>query len=43
MRVSVVEAYAYMHKVNPNIFPHFLSFYLCITILSLFACHSYFF
>ena len=31
MQVSVVEAYAYMHKVNPNIFPHFLSFYLCIT------------
>ena len=26
--------YAYMHKVNPNIFPYFLSFYLCITILS---------
>ena len=38
-----VEAYAYMHKVNPNIFPHFLSFYLCITILSLFAHHSDFF
>ena len=38
-----VEAYAYMHKVNPNIFPHFLSFYLCITTLSLFTCHSNFF
>ena len=38
-----VEAYAYMHKVNPNIFPHFLSFYLCITILSLFAHHPNFF
>ena len=36
----VVEAYAYMHKFNPNIFLHFLSFYLCITILSLFAHHS---
>ena len=39
----IVEAYAYMHKVNPNIFPHFLSFFLCITILSLFAHHSKFF
>ena len=38
-----VKAYAYMHKVNPNIFPHFLSFYMCITILSLFAHHSNFF
>ena len=38
-----VEAYAYMYKVNPNIFPHFLSFYMCITILSLFAHHSNFF
>ena len=40
---DIVEAYAYMHKVNPNIFPHFLSFYLCITILSLFTHHSNFF
>ena len=38
-----VEAYAYMHKVNPNIFPHLLSFYMCITILLLFAHHSNFF
>ena len=38
-----VEAYAYMHKVNPNIFPHFLSFYMCNTILSLFTHHSNFF
>ena len=29
--------YAYMHKVNPNIFQYFLSFYFCITFISLFA------
>ena len=42
-QAHAVEAYAYMHKVNPNIFPYFLSFYLCITILSLFTHHSNFF
>ena len=35
--------YAYMHKVNPNIFQYFLWFYSCITFISLFAHHSNFF
>ena len=35
--------YAYMHEVNPNIFWYFLSFYLCITFLSLFTHCFYFF
>ena len=29
------SAYTYMPKVNPNIFWYFLSFYLCITFISL--------
>ena len=35
--------YAYMNKVNPNIFWYFLWFYSCITFISLFAHHSNFF
>ena len=35
--------YAYMHKVNPNIFRYFLQFYSCITFISLFAHRSNFF
>ena len=35
--------YAYMHKVNPNIFRYFLYFYSCITFISLFAHRSNFF
>ena len=35
--------YAYMHKVNPNIFRYFLRFYSCITFISLFAHRSNFF
>ena len=34
--------YAYMHKVNPNIFQYFLWFYSCITFISLFAHRSNF-
>ena len=34
---------AYMHKVNPNIFQSFLLFHLCITFVSLFTYHFYFF
>ena len=35
--------YAYMHKVNPNIFRYFLWFYSCITFISLLAHRSNFF
>ena len=35
--------YAYMHKVNPNIFRYFLWFYSCITFISLFSHRSNFF
>ena len=35
--------YAYMHKINPNIFRYFLRFYSCITFISLFAHRSNFF
>ena len=31
----IYAAYTYMPKVNPNIFWYFLSFYLCITFISL--------
>ena len=35
--------YAYMHKVNSNIFRYFFRFYSCITFISLFAHCSNFF
>ena len=33
----------YIYEVNPDIFWYFLSFYLCITFMSLFAHHFHFF